>query len=120
MEALTEFGPFALGPQLPDRSAGFLTLPDTSLSLFGLNPGRAGPLLSVRAQKRLADVHKLHHGRVVDTVKSHQVSVRAQAGQTASGKSRNGEQHMSPDFACAALPAPAPKAGLEVCPDLSH
>jgi len=119
METLTELGPFALGPQLPDLSAGFLTMPDKSLSLFGLNPGRTGPLLSVRAQKRLAGVHKLQHGRVVDTVKSHQTSVRAQAGQTASGKSRN-EQHLSPDFACAALPAPAPKAGLEVWPDLSH
>ena len=56
MEALIELGPFALGPQLPDRSVGFLTLPDKSLSLLGLNPGRAGPLLSVRAQKGLAGI----------------------------------------------------------------
>lgn len=49
LRALLEAETGALGPQLPDRSAGFLAVLERSLSPLGLNAGRAGPLESVSA-----------------------------------------------------------------------
>ena len=109
--ALLELLPLGLGPQLPDRSAGFLV---KSLSPLGLNPGRAGPFVSAKAQEvESSEVSQFKRHIVSD----HRHERQAKSKMAAAGML---ERHASPDFACAALPAPAPKAGLDVCPDLSH
>ena len=118
--ALVELLPLGLGPQLPDRSAGFLVVLGKSLSPLGLNPGRAGPFVSAEA-RRSEHAAQASDERESALVRNNLIAhVLRRAGSKMAAESMLDEQHAPPDFACAALPAPAPKAGLDVCPDLSH